>query len=201
MAVRHTLARQAQYHADSRSRSPSRPEREALPGLFTYLPTYLPSCQNTNCPLPSIHCRASLYDLVTISRLTVEQDSDTSMQSHDDDRHRHKRPKLNVFAERRGGLELPRQRPSQAGHGSGHGPGPGPGHGHGRGRGLGLMRHISNAYQRVVTPTPKAADSLDGTTVRATPSRLGTPKTPPDLPRMKFVFVGDPKCGKSSLLL
>ncbi|KAI8966173.1 P-loop containing nucleoside triphosphate hydrolase protein [Daldinia sp. FL1419] len=53
----------------------------------------------------------------------------------------------------------------------------------------GILRQASSAVRRV------------GSTARGSPSLPGSPATIVDRPRMRFVFVGDSGCGKSSLLL
>ncbi|RYP66760.1 hypothetical protein DL769_005936 [Monosporascus sp. CRB-8-3] len=98
----------------------------------------------------------------------------------DEDHHRHKRNKLRASWGSHPGLEKRRQRILQSSQG--------------------LVRRISDVCQRVTTPS-RGYDALDGSTVRGSSSLPGTPTTVGDRPRMKFVFVGDSKCGKSSLLL
>ncbi|KAL7624997.1 hypothetical protein AAE478_004211 [Parahypoxylon ruwenzoriense] len=64
-----------------------------------------------------------------------------------------------------------------------------------------FMRRVSDSCRRVITPNSPRPETLDGSTVRGSPSLPGTPSTIVDRPRMRFVFVGDLGCGKSSLLL
>ncbi|KAI2608745.1 P-loop containing nucleoside triphosphate hydrolase protein [Hypoxylon fragiforme] len=62
----------------------------------------------------------------------------------------------------------------------------------------GLVRRVSNVCRRVVSRN-KNRDTSTGFTISDTPS----PSTPISLnrPRMRFVFVGESGCGKSSMLL
>ncbi|KAI1464508.1 P-loop containing nucleoside triphosphate hydrolase protein [Daldinia caldariorum] len=64
----------------------------------------------------------------------------------------------------------------------------------------GLIRRASTIYRRVVS-SEKPEESPTGSTISGTPSLPGTPATPVERPRMRFVFVGDIGCGKSNLLL
>ncbi|KAI1801019.1 P-loop containing nucleoside triphosphate hydrolase protein [Daldinia bambusicola] len=64
----------------------------------------------------------------------------------------------------------------------------------------GLIRRASTIYRRVVS-SEKPEESFTGSTISGTPSLPGTPATPVERPRMRFVFVGDIGCGKSNLLL
>ncbi|KAI1477552.1 P-loop containing nucleoside triphosphate hydrolase protein [Daldinia eschscholtzii] len=66
--------------------------------------------------------------------------------------------------------------------------------------GRGLIRRASTIYRRVVS-SEKREVTPELSTSRGTPSLPGSPATPVDRPRMRFVFVGDTGCGKSNLLL
>ncbi|KAI0914258.1 P-loop containing nucleoside triphosphate hydrolase protein [Ustulina deusta] len=73
--------------------------------------------------------------------------------------------------------------------------------------GRGLVRRVSNACQRAVTPRSSPMRPGSRLSRRGTPAPTPTPLpgTPSfmliDRPKMRFVFVGDAECGKSSILL
>ncbi|GAP90561.2 putative GTP-binding protein rhoA [Rosellinia necatrix] len=80
--------------------------------------------------------------------------------------------------------------------------------------GRNLIHQVSKAYQRVATPGIKSRAQSSASMRPGSHSRRGrtpapeptpSPGTPSfaliDRPRMRFVFVGDSECGKSSLLL
>ncbi|KAI1305682.1 ras family-domain-containing protein [Xylaria venustula] len=76
--------------------------------------------------------------------------------------------------------------------------------------GRGLVRRLSAAYQRNATPSrysslSKRPDSCVSRRGTPAPEPTPSPGTPSfmliDRPKMRFVFVGDAECGKSSVLL
>ncbi|KAH9998551.1 P-loop containing nucleoside triphosphate hydrolase protein [Xylariaceae sp. FL0662B] len=99
---------------------------------------------------------------------------------HGIDDHRNKRAKLGSSLGQHPGLATRRQRLTKSSQG--------------------LVRRFSGACRRIVTPS-RYQDDLDGSTIRGSGSLPGTPTTIVDRPKMRFVFVGDAGCGKSSLLL
>ncbi|KAI1774214.1 P-loop containing nucleoside triphosphate hydrolase protein [Hypoxylon cercidicola] len=62
-----------------------------------------------------------------------------------------------------------------------------------------IVRRASGVCQRVFSRNSDSISTVS--TPQPSPSLPGTPSTPGDRPRMRFVFVGDSGCGKTSLLL
>ncbi|CAJ2508154.1 Uu.00g093400.m01.CDS01 [Anthostomella pinea] len=106
-------------------------------------------------------------------------DPDGSYAGSSTDGHRDKRAKLGLGLAHHPAVESRRRRLVQSGKG--------------------FMRRVSHACQRVMAPGhAEQQDAYDGSTIRGSTSLPGTPG---DRAKMRFVFVGDSECGKSSLLL
>ncbi|KAI1080689.1 P-loop containing nucleoside triphosphate hydrolase protein [Whalleya microplaca] len=145
--------------------------RPARASLLRWLDD-VPATVQREEPLEPVHIQTPKHDLDMI-------DAD-GKQSVDD--HRHKRAKLGSSLGQHPGLATRRQRLARSGQG--------------------LVRRVSNACRRVVTPSRHQVDfDGDGSTILGSGSWPGTPTTIVDRPKMRFVFMGDAGCGKSSLLL
>ncbi|KAI5865427.1 P-loop containing nucleoside triphosphate hydrolase protein [Durotheca rogersii] len=104
---------------------------------------------------------------------------DTDM-AHDDNSHRNKRARVSSFRER-SAAEEHRSKLAKSGHK--------------------LARSVSNVCRRAISAIQPPDELSDEATVCESPSLPGTPSTVVDRPRMRFVFVGDSGCGKSTMLL
>lgn len=120
------------------------------------------------------------------------QDYDDSVSDSDSsfDNHRHKRAKTSLTLGHRDTVESRRSKLVNSGRG--------------------LARRVSSACQRAVTPgrqqsisrRPALFISRGATPAPEPTPSPGTPSfTLIDRPKMRFVFVGDAECGKSSILL
>ncbi|KAI1375121.1 P-loop containing nucleoside triphosphate hydrolase protein [Hypoxylon crocopeplum] len=106
-------------------------------------------------------------------------DTTDSDPGYDEDNHRHKRAKMASPSIQHPGLEKRRNILAKSSRG--------------------LMRHVSNVYHNITSS--KHRESSDGSTAHTSLPLPGAPRTMLDRPRMRFLFVGDSGCGKSSLLL
>ncbi|KAI2621605.1 P-loop containing nucleoside triphosphate hydrolase protein [Hypoxylon sp. NC1633] len=110
-------------------------------------------------------------------------DSVDTDDGHDNDDHRNKRTKMGSSLGLHPGLEARRNAIAKSSHG--------------------IMDRVSNACRRIVNRS-KHEESPKGPKASEPRVSLTLPGTPPiiaDRTRMRFVFVGDSGCGKSSFLL